>query len=243
MIFISHCSANWGRYEIKENDSSLHCLFCWAHSCDPNAPTVKSVPLILLSVCQSIETWFTHHLWSWPIVLFKWSAQRFNVVKQVVLGKNSQDFSPSCFIFFSQLLIPLNPNFTSLPVMTLPRAGGELQPGKGPRLFHEIFWLLRKSVHFLEPVWDRQCSAVRSRTGIQWPLIHRKCNETHSKSILPQLSTAWVSACLVSVPFPASVRRKCFTHTVDSFACLEWECSCEWFFLKFPVSGGAPLPA
>lgn len=61
MIFISHCSANWERYEMKENDSSLHCLFCWAPSCDPNSPTVKSVPLILLSVCQSIETLFLIH--------------------------------------------------------------------------------------------------------------------------------------------------------------------------------------
>lgn len=97
--------------------------------------------------------------------------------------------------------------------MTLPRAVGELPPGKRPWLFHEIFWLLRKSVHFLESFWDRQCSAVRNRTGIQWPLIHRKCYETHSKSILPQLSTGWVSAHLVSVPFPGSVRRKCFTNT------------------------------
>lgn len=61
--------------------------------------------------------------------------------------------------------------------MTLPRAVGELQPGNRPWLFHEIFWLLRKSVHFLEPVWDRQCSAVRNRTGIQWPLFHMKCSQ------------------------------------------------------------------
>lgn len=169
------------------------------------------------------------HITSGAGLLFN-SNDQHNVLmwsSKLCLVRINRIFLHPALFFFSPLLILLNPNFTSLPVMTLPRAVGELQPGKGPRLFHEIFWLLRKSVHFLEPVWDRQCSALRSRTGIQWPLIHRKCYETHSKSILPQLSTAWVSAGLASVPFPASLRRKCFTHTMDSFACLEGECSCE----------------
>lgn len=236
MIFISHCNANWERYEIEENDSSLQSQQKRQCSCDPNSPTVKSVPLILLPVCQSIETLFLIHDLHITFGagrlfysnIFMWSS------KLCLVRTNRIFVHPA--LFFLSPLVPLNPNVTFLPLMTLPRAVGELQPGQGPRLFHEIFWLLRKSVHFLEPVWDRQCSAVRSRTGIQWPLIHRKCCETHSKSILPQLSTGWVSACLMWVPFPGSVRRKCFTNTMDNFAHLERECSCEWLFLKFPVS-------
>lgn len=130
---------------------------------------MKSVPLILLSVCQSIETLFLIHdlhITSGAGPLFylndqhnilMWSSKlcwvRINRIFSILLN------------FFSPLLVPLNPNFSSLPLMTFPRAVGELQPGKRPRLFHEIFWFCgRASISWSQSETD---SALQSGTGLE----------------------------------------------------------------------------